>query len=257
MKKPHITVRIINRIARYLSYIDFKIRHPRVKIVNPLKIGTFYSQDGQDLFLASLLFNYLNNNTNSWVVDIGCNHPSHYSNSLAFEKWFGCRVLAIDPLEEFGAMWARQRPSSVFLAAAIGCSSSSVVLRVPQGELADNMFSTVAGGVNKAKEFECLERTVPCLKLAGILSDQGIKEVLLMSIDVEGVELEVLKSVDFERVMIRCIVLENNSTNLYGSNSVRDYLTQQGFNFFARIGFLDDVFIHGSMINGLPNSLLH
>lgn len=256
MKKPSIGIRIINRIARYLSYIEFKVRHPSVKIIQPLKIGTFYSQDGQDLYLSSLLFNYLNNNPNPWVVDVGCNHPSHFSNSLFFEKWMGCRVLAIDPLEEFGVMWAGQRPSAKFISAAIGCNSDSVVLRIPKGDLSDNMFSTVTGGVNKLESSEFSERTVQCLPLSGILSSQGITEVLLMSVDVEGVELDVLKSLDYEQVMIRCFVIENNSTNLYGSNAIREYLIQRGYVFLARIGFLDDVFVHGSMTNGLPNSLL-
>lgn len=256
MKKPSIAIRIINRIARYLSYIDFKIRHPSVKIIQPLKIGTFYSQDGQDLYLSSLLFNYLNNNPNPWVVDVGCNHPSHFSNSLFFEKWLGCRVLAIDPLEEFSGLWSQQRPSAKFISAAIASTSDSIVLRVPKGELSDNMFSSVIGGVNKAAELEFSERTVQCLTLSGILAEQGIKEILLMSIDVEGVELEVLKSLDFQQAMVRCFVIENNSTNLYGSNAIREYLTQRGYIYFARIGFLDDVFVHGSMVNGHPTSLL-
>ena len=257
MKKPHIARRIINRFVRCASFCRFKFKYPRIKIINPLKIGTFYSQEGQDFFLSSLLFNYLNQNANSWVVDVGCNHPSLFSNSLVFEKWFGCRVLAIDPLEEFGSMWASERPSAIFVTAAIGGTSDTIELSVPQGELADNMFSSVAGGVNKAKNLACSVRTVPCLKLADILSSHNINEVLLMSIDVEGVELGVLKTIDFEKVMVRCIVLENNSTNLYGSNEVRDYLIQNGYLFIARIGFLDDIFVHSSMINCLPNDLLY
>jgi FkbM family methyltransferase len=256
MKIDQILTKSINRILRFASHIGFKIKYPYVKVMRPNEIGTFYSQDGQDLVLASLLFNYINNNSNPWVLDIGCNHPSHYSNSLFFEKWFGCRVLAIDPLEEFGPMWAHQRPSATFIPAAIGCISDSVVLRVPKGELSDNMFSTVDGGVNKRKDVELIERNVTCLRLSDVLFSHNINEVMLMSIDVEGLELEVLKSIDFEKVTIRCIVLENNSTNLYGSNCIRKFLLQHGYIFIVRIGFLDDVFVHGSMINGHSNSLL-
>jgi FkbM family methyltransferase len=225
-------------------------------MIYPLKIGTFYSQDGQDLFLSSLLFNYLNNNPNSWVVDIGCNHPSHFSNSLFFEKWFGCRVLAIDPLAEFGKIWARERPTAKFISTAVGCSTVPMSLNIPQGDFSDNMFATVTGGVSKAIGLESLERTVQCKPLSSILAEQGITEVLLMSIDVEGVELDVLKSINLDVSMIRCMVIENNSKNLFGSNEIRDYLTSRGYAFFARIGYLDDVFIHKSMISGHPNSLL-
>ena len=256
MKKKNIFFRSYNLLKRYLSYIAFRFKYPNVKMIYPLKIGTFYSQDGQDVFLSTLLFNYLNNNPNSWIVDIGCNHPSHFSNSLFFEKFFGCRVLAIDPLSEFEKIWSHERPTAKFISTAVGSSTTSIKLNIPQGKFSDNMFATVTGGVNKAAELESLERTVQCKSMSSILAEQDITEILLMSIDVEGVELDVLKSLDIDSVMIRCMVIENNSTKLYGDSVIRDYLTCRGYVFFARIGLLDDVFIHQSMISGHPNSLL-
>lgn len=254
MNKSKISVKRVGRLSRYMSYLNFRLRHPRVRIIHPNKIGTFYSQDGQDLFLASLLFNYLSNNPNPWVVDVGCNHPSHFSNSLFFEKWLGCKVLGIDPLAEFGEMWLQQRPSSTFIAAAIASASGSIVLRVPKGEMADNMFSSVSGGVNKATGVEYTERTVQCYPMSQILGEQAITEVMLMSIDVEGVEIDVLRSLDFEKTIIRCFVIENNSLDLYGSEEIRDFLSRRGYIFIARIGILDDVFVHASMINGHPDA---
>ena len=256
MNKSNIFSKIKNRLVHHVAHFNFACRYPRVPIIDPLKIGTFYSQAGQDLFLSSILFNYLNNNQNSWIIDVGCNHPILYSNSLVFEKWFGCRVLAIDSLEEFRALWAKQRPAAIFLATAIGYATDSVVLRIPQEESDINIFSTITDGSIETKNFQFQERTVTCSKLANILSNHDIIEVLLMSIDIEGMELEAIKGIDFDKVMIRCIVLKNNSTNLYGCNDVRDYLKKSGYIFFARIRFLDDVFIHRSMINGLPKSLL-
>jgi FkbM family methyltransferase len=256
MKKHNIIIRLFNLASRWISFIGFKLRFPEVKFINPIKIGTFYSQDGQDLYLASLLFNAINQNDKLWVVDVGCNHPRHFSNSLFFEKYFGCQVLAIDPLEEFRALWKQERPKSIFISSAIGNSVEPITLRVPHGTDGDNMFFNVAGGVNKATNLEFSERTVQCVKLESVLSNHQINDVLLMSIDVEGFELEVLKSIDFEKVIVRCICLENNSTNLYGSDDVRDFLKLKGYVFLARIGYLDDVFVHGSMINGIPNVIL-
>ena len=243
-------IRLFNLVFRWLSYLGFKIRHPKVRLINPSKIGTFYSQDGQDLYLASLLFNAINENEKLWVLDIGCNHPKHFSNSLFFEKYFGCQVLAIDPLDEFRALWNTVRPKATFLTSAVGSSNDPITLHVPYGSDGDNMFSYVFGGTNKAKDMVFEERKVPCDKLESILLSQQIDDVLLMSIDTEGFEFEVLKSINFEKVIIRCICLENNSTNLYGSDDIRDFLKLKGYIFYSRIGHLDDVFVHGSMING-------
>lgn len=240
-----------NRLNRLYAYIQFKLKYPNVKIVDPLRVGTYYSQDGQDLFLSSLLFNYLLNNPNPWIVDVGCNHPQHLSNSLFFERVFNCRTLAIDPLIEFADLWANQRPSAIFVNSAIGDKSCPVVLRVPSGSNADNMFAAVEGGHYK-KEFggDYIERTVRCMKLSELFESHCITEVLLLSIDVEGFELEVLKTIDLKKCLIRCIVLENNSSSLYGSDDIREYLHSLDFAFYARIGVLDDVFVHSSLING-------
>lgn len=243
--------RVYNKVSRFLQYVVFKFKYSKVPIVRPLLVGTYYSQDGQDLYLSSLLINYLSNNSDSWIVDVGCNHPRNYSNSLFFEKWFNCRVLAIDPLEEYSDLWARQRPAAIFVNTAIGSSSDFVILRVPSGERADNMYASVKGGAYKVEYGgDYVERTVKCSKLSEILKLHNISEVLLLSIDVEGLEADVVKSIDFEKCVVRCIVLENNSSNAYGDDDVREYLNDQNFIFYARIGHLDDVFIHRSMING-------
>jgi len=240
-----------NRINRLIKFILFKLKYPNVPVVRPLAVGTFYSQDGQDLFLSSLLFNYLTNNSSSWIVDVGCNHPQHFSNSLFFERAFNCRTLAVDPLVEFSDLWANQRPSAIFINAAIGGTPNSVVLRVPSGTNADNMFAALEGGHFK-KELggDYIERTVRCMKLSELFESHCITEVLLLSIDVEGFELEVLKTIDLKKCMIRCIVLENNSCSLYGSDDIREYLHSLDFAFYARIGVLDDVFVHSSLMNG-------
>lgn len=240
-----------NRFAQLIQYVVFKLKYPNVPIVKPLEIGTFYSQDGQDLFLSSLLFNYLTNNSRSWIVDVGCNHPQHFSNSLFFEKAFNCRTLAVDPLVEFSDLWANQRPSAIFINAAIGGTPNPVVLRVPSGTNADNMFAALEGGHFK-KELggDYIERTVRCMKLSELFESYCITEVLLLSIDVEGFELEALKTIDLKKCLIRCIVLENNSSSLYGSDDIREYLLSLDFVFYARIGVLDDVFVHSSLING-------
>jgi FkbM family methyltransferase len=242
---------VINRLTQLIQYARFKLKYPNVPIVKPLKLGTFFSQDGQDFYLSSLLFNYLLNHKNSWVIDVGCNHPQNFSNSLFFEKAFNCRTLAIDPIVEFSEIWANHRPSAIFLNAAIGSSSDQVVLRVPTGRNADNMFASVEGGTLKKKWVDhFIERSITCLKLSDVFILHNISEAILLSIDVEGFEMEVLKSIDFSQCLIRCIVLENNSQGLYGSDDVRDFLGNHGFVFHSRIGWLDDVFVHSSMING-------
>lgn len=242
--------KVFNRIRRFFAWLAFRRRYPAVPIVQPLATGTYYSQEGQDLYLSSILFNYLRNHPRAWIVDVGANHPEYFSNSLYFEKFYGCRTLAIDALAEFGEVWATLRPDAVFRATALGSSEGAIVLKIPVG--GDSMLTAVDGGVQKLDRGASVEeRNVPVTRLATLFAEQGIDTVALMSVDVEGFELEVLKGIDFNRVDIKAILVENNSGSLYGDEPVRELLRRHGYVFFSRIGFLDDLFLHSSILNGL------
>lgn len=238
-------IRILNKFVYKCKLVSFKFKYPNVPIFLPIQIGTFYSQKGQDLYLSALLFDIIkNDHENLWVIDVGCNHPSKYSNSLFFEKYFKIRVMAIDAIQEFERIWSAQRPQAKFIATAVGANSGIVKLNIPSDPDADNMFSFVESGSNKKPEMLFQKRTVSLTRLADLIKKFDIKEILFISIDIEGFELEALKGIDFEVVKIYCIIFENNSHSLFGSEEIREFLEQKGFQFCFRIDSYDDVFVN-------------
>ena len=237
-------------ISRMISLVEFKVKHPNVRIINPLMVGKYYSQDGQDLFLSSLLFNEIKKNKINNIVDIGCNDPVKFSNSLFFEQVFSCNTLAIDPLIEFKEKWKNNRPNATFINCAVGSSLGFVVIEVPINDKSDNMFSSVQGATSKSTALEHENRKVECRTVSSILSEHEFNQVLLMSIDVEGFEMEALKGIDFESSSIKCLCIENNSSKLYGDEEIREFLKNKGYYFVARIGTLDDVYIHRTVKQG-------
>lgn len=249
-------MKIINGLKRrfkcQFDLVRFRVLHPNIPIINPLRIGTYYSQDGQDLYLSVLLFDWLKNHLGAYVVDVGCNHPERFSNSYFFEKYFKCNVIAIDPIEEFGELWKKFRPDATFIATALGKEESIVTLNIPeQHAVYDDMFSSVAGKNSKIGKTECLQRKVPCTTLASILNKYQLNEIAILSIDVEGFEVDVLQGIDFERALIRCLIIENNTKSFYGSEEIRTYLKSKDYIFYSRIGMLDDVFLHRSIADSL------
>jgi FkbM family methyltransferase len=239
----------MNRIRFALEYILFRLRYPSpVKFVRVTKMmGTFYSQAGQDLFISGILFNQLNQESNQLIIDIGANHPTKYSNSYFFEKYFACKTLAIDPLHEFKELWDAYRPSAEFLSVALGSKDDFLNITIPIA--GDNMLSSLEeGGVMKTFHKGRFEvRKVRVTTLRQVLEDRRITDVLLMSIDVEGFELEVLKGIDFDKVKFKVIICENNSNKSFGSDEIRNFLIQKNYIYYARIGRLDDLFISPSM----------
>lgn len=78
-------------------------------------------------------------------------------------------------------------------------------------------------------------------KMSTILSECGINQVDYLSVDVEGAELSVIKSIEMEKNTIRPILI--GAENNYGSTEVWDYLSQFGYNKINNIGG-DDFFYY-------------
>ena len=72
-------------------------------------------------------------------------------------------------------------------------------------------------------------RPVSCLPLHTLLHMFGITRVDLFSLDVEGAELEVLKTVDFSAVRINVIVVEQDGGNPEKEEAVRQLLLANDF----------------------------
>lgn len=68
-----------------------------------------------------------------------------------------------------------------------------------------------------------------CLPLQSILKHFGITHIDFFSLDVEGAELEVLKTLDLSAVHINVIVVEQDGTNSEKDEGVRKLLLANNF----------------------------
>jgi FkbM family methyltransferase len=75
-------------------------------------------------------------------------------------------------------------------------------------------------------------------KLSTVFKENNYTHIDLLSVDVEGAEMEVLKSIDFNEVNIDCILLENN----YGIESETKFLIDNGYKILTNIQW-DVVFV--------------
>ena len=209
--------------------------------------GTFYSQDGQDLILSAIILPYIDKAMIEKVfVDVGANHPSRYSNSYFFEKYFNFKTIAIDPQYKYKKMWNEKRKGAEFINAAVGDSEGYVDLQIPKTY---DMFSSIAGTYNKINENEVYETIkVRLTTLAKIFSEKKIKKIGVLSIDVEGYEQKVIDGIDFNECNISVIIVENNYDGYFGSDILRELIVSKGYTFSYRIGWLDDIYIKNEII---------
>jgi FkbM family methyltransferase len=163
-----------------------------------------------------------------YFVEVGANEPEKESQSFHLERagWTG---VLIEPQPDLAAKLREKRTAQVFEAA---CSSperagSRMMLYVLGPYSSFNPKLAVTGLQPK----QAIE--VPVRTLNDILEEaRAPRPIDLLSVDVEGHELEVLRGFDFARWQPRLILLEDHVTSL----DKHRFLTRAGYSLIRRTG---------------------
>ncbi len=189
-----------------------------------------YSQDGEELFLREYF--YEKKIEKGFYVDIGAHHPFRYSNTYwAYKKgWNGINIDAnSDAIEKFN-MW---RPDDH----NVHCGIASEL-----GEMDYYVFAE--SGVNTfcRQEIENWDdireiKKVPVSRLEDILNQYHVGEIDFMDIDVEGMEMQVLSSNDWEKYRPTIILCEQKvQFDAVLQSDIYTFLIQQGYKAVCKFG---------------------
>lgn len=213
-----------------------------------------YSEYGQDAFVLRRIYN---SKPDGIFVDVGANHPIVDSNTYLLELngWTG---LAIEPQKWLNEQWPGLRKTP-----CLECVAGSEDGNVTFIESTEQVGFSGVAGFNKVSSGHT-RKIVRQRPLRDILRYHAIDEIDYLSIDVEGYEMNVLQGIDFERVRVRLIGVENDLGFKWlpllgkrlgfelGSNGLRRYLRKKGFKQIARI-VCDDFFVPVSDVrSGAP-----
>jgi len=158
---------------------------------SPFKVS--WSQGGEDLALLSL-FSSIEIGT---YVDIGAHHPSRYSNTRHLYQR-GWRGVNIDADEELMPNFLSERSEDVNICAAVG-SDPHYVLNVFDEKLVSTVDPNRVDYEISIGRTKVRELTVKGITLRSII-DQYFphQRVSLLSIDIEGSDLDALESIGFD-----------------------------------------------------------
>lgn len=191
-----------------------------------------YSQEGEDLILARLL-----SQPQGFYVDVGAHHPFRFSNTHAFYErgWTGINIEP-DP-EGFEAL-QRHRPHDINLNFAVLSETGrppGVFYRFNESAL--NTFDAQYAAEMEKKGYQIRERrTVATRSLAAIFAEyRPAGDIDLMSVDCEGVDLEVLESNDWSRWRPKALVVEvlTSENRLDESAPITAFLLAQGYRLYS------------------------
>lgn len=211
------------------------------KYTNHIKIleeyATFsYSQEGEDLILKR----FFGDKKNGFYIDVGAHHPKRFSNTFMFYK-LGWRGINIDPSPGTKILFDKERPRDLNLEIGVSNVSSKMKYYI-FNEPALNTFSrSEAIKKNRLANYHLTHTTeINTHPLKEILNHHLPKNQVVdfMSIDVEGLDLLVLKSNDWDRFRPRYLLVEDLERkpvkDLFISSPLVDFTTSINYSVVAK-----------------------
>ena len=199
------------RLKRYLPFLPAlrRLRHAVRQIGVALRTShaqLAFSQEGEDMILARTF----EGQGRGFYVDVGAHHPVRFSNTYAFYRrgWTGINVDAMP-----GSMdpFRKVRPRDQNIEAAVGHPTGVPRTFYLFSDPALNTFDETLAKSLEGTPYRLLaKKEIATLSLKEIL-DRHLpagQAIDFLSVDVEGIDVEVLQSNDWEAYRPRYVLAE-------------------------------------------------
>jgi FkbM family methyltransferase len=203
---------------------------------------SIYSQSGQDVFVLS----YFNRKLNGVFVDVGANDGVSFSNTYYLEKklkWTGIcfepNPVAFKKLDEsrncikINACVADVKTVEKFMLIEGYSHMLSGIIKEFSPQHIIRIEKEVKEHNQKVREIDVL-----CVVLNDVLEEHKIFNIDYLSIDTEGNEFKILKSIDFGRFNIELMTVENN----YNDKEQTNFVISNGYQFIGKLD-ADEIFV--------------
>lgn len=206
-------------------------------VSNWLPIKKSYAQHGEDEYFFEALKAYNINPAKDIYVDVGANHPVSISNTYLFYR-NGYRGVVIEPNLELIKLFQLFRPKDIALAIGCGNKCSLERFRISKTPVLSSFSNTVE--VNEYKEYYS-----PILPLDNVLQRMEFENIFLLSIDVEGLNWEVLEgSVEtLHKSLFVVVEFEDAATGL----RIKEMMTSLNFSFIRDFGDCNYSFLNNTL----------
>jgi len=197
----------------------------------------WYSQLGQDKDVVE----FYNGKKNGYFIEIGANNGITLSNTYALETQYGWTGICVEPIPQRFQECKQNRPNSICFPYAVYSRGNTIVkFNIETHDL--------LSGINQ--KFSLLNRSkrilVETRTFQQVLQEANApSRVDYLSLDTEGTELEILKSVNLNEYTFGMITVEHNFQQPKRSET-RSFLESNGYTFLKENQW-DDVFIKNNL----------
>ncbi|ODM90244.1 Protein Star [Orchesella cincta] len=186
-----------------------------------------------------------------FFIECGANDGEFISPTLLLEQAYNWTGLLIEANPEPFSKLATKNRNAWLINVAL-CTRPFA----KQVQFFTNPNNTGLAGLNERKYFGVnVPLNVQCVPLFTILAALNITEIDYFSLDVEGLELEILKTVPFDKIKFKFLTVEHWSIP-GGRVALQLFMESKGYIFIKEVNDLytrDSVFIHKSLRHKLRN----
>jgi FkbM family methyltransferase len=176
---------------------------------------------------GELIWEFFGRNAAGFFVEVGANDPQNGSQTWFLEQR-GWRGILVEPLSRFYEPLKAARPGSRVVQAACGPPGHPAKAELFVGENSEH--SSLQPNLVDADTCYVQKETVRVLTLDEVLAETGNPAVDFVSIDVEGLQLEVLKGFDLQRHRPALLFVEDHLLNW----QTHRYLSRRGYGLVKR-----------------------
>jgi FkbM family methyltransferase len=218
-------------------------RQALMKLLGPIKNMQFlmrwrfaawsYSQEGEDLILRRVF----EKRDTGFYVDVGAHHPVRFSNTYWFYRR-GWRGINIDATPGSMTLFRKVRPRDINLELAIADGSRNLKLYLFNEPALNTFDASLARERNQGIYRIVGEQEMTSQSLADVFKShmpEGLAPTFL-TIDVEGLDLDVLKSNDWSRFRPEVVLLEclNSGLGELAERAESRFMKEKGYRPFSK-----------------------
>lgn len=181
-------------------------------------------------------------------VELGAYDGRAESNSRFFDVCLGWEGVLVEPNPSTYTKLLRNRPHAHRLSFAASCSQEDARANKTVAFHALPFANAAQAGVKSNYDARNSSTFVPCGPLTPIIQDLLGPHVQFLSLDVENVEHLVLANIDFDKIQIDVMIVENSNhfcnRKCESRDKSREILLKQGYKLFPDIIRKSDLFVH-------------
>jgi FkbM family methyltransferase len=202
-----------------------------------------YSQLGQDIEVLS----FYKNKTNGYFLEIGASDGILLSNTYLLEKDYNWKGICCEPLPNKFIELKKNRPNSICIDKAVYNSTGDIVEFLIANKF--DLLSGINAHIDKYRDY--IGENKSYINVETILFNDLLESnnaplfIDYLSLDTEGTELEILKSIDLTKYIFGLIDVEHNFIEPRRSE-IKELLISHGYIYKGENKW-DDSYIHNSL----------